>query len=66
MLEAILAGIGAARAIMNFVTEQVQLAKQSGKFTPEQLEEIDRAGREADENWDARVEAAKARIAARE
>ena len=52
----------AAAQIRDFLIRQASLGGNSGEFTPEQLAQIKAAAGVSDENWDAAVQAARARI----
>lgn len=59
----VLAGLRAALMLRDFVMRQVQLGKQNGLYTDEQLAQIKAEAGITDAAWDAAVAAAKARLA---
>ena len=69
-MASILAGLMQAQAAMrsgrllyDLITEQIQLAKQNGQLTPEQIDLIEHQQRLTNEQWDEDVARAKARLA---
>lgn len=59
----VLAGLRAALMLRDFVMRQVQLGKQNGLYTDEQVAQIKAEAGITDAAWDAAVAAAKARLA---
>lgn len=57
------AGIQSARLLIDLINEQIQLAKQNGQLTPEQIDLIEHQQRLSEQQWDEAVAAAKKRLA---
>lgn len=61
---ALLSGARVARELLEWIMQQVALARAAGDISQEQFDLIKAQGQAADSDWDAAVAAAKARLAA--
>lgn len=59
----VIAGVQAGEDLLDFVSDQIALADQDGRFTAAQREQIRRRAKEIDERFDDRIAAAQERLA---